>query len=159
MRPGLTCAAERAADEGRDDPDTMDGHPVRLRVCLLGRNDRLHLVPHGQLITVPACDGRGQLHRIVVVACDAVPAVSHDLGPTQGGLWITTRVVELVVAGTRDRLRRIDVGQLGDMCVGDPNHGSAVRSGAGLRADTRLPFAVGFAPAIFMGWQAEHFNF
>jgi leader peptidase (prepilin peptidase)/N-methyltransferase len=35
----------------------------------------------------------------------------------------------------------------------------AVRSGAGLRADTRLPFAVGFAPAIFMGWQAEHFNF
>jgi leader peptidase (prepilin peptidase)/N-methyltransferase len=35
----------------------------------------------------------------------------------------------------------------------------AVRSGAGLRADTRLPFAVGFAPAIFMGWQAQHLNF
>jgi leader peptidase (prepilin peptidase) / N-methyltransferase len=35
----------------------------------------------------------------------------------------------------------------------------AVRSGAGLRADTRLPFAVGFAPAIFMGWQVGRLNF
>jgi leader peptidase (prepilin peptidase) / N-methyltransferase len=35
----------------------------------------------------------------------------------------------------------------------------AVSSGAGLRADTRLPFAVGFAPAIFMGWQVGRLNF
>ena len=26
----------------------------------------------------------------------------------------------------------------------------------GLSGDTKLPFAVGFAPAIFMGWQMQH---
>jgi leader peptidase (prepilin peptidase) / N-methyltransferase len=34
----------------------------------------------------------------------------------------------------------------------------AVRSRATLRAETRLPFAVGFAAAIFLGWQAQHVN-
>ena len=32
----------------------------------------------------------------------------------------------------------------------------AARSRATLRAETRLPFAVGFAAAIFLGWQAQH---
>jgi leader peptidase (prepilin peptidase)/N-methyltransferase len=35
----------------------------------------------------------------------------------------------------------------------------AARSGAGLRAATKLPFAVGFAPAIFMGWQMQRLGF
>jgi leader peptidase (prepilin peptidase) / N-methyltransferase len=35
----------------------------------------------------------------------------------------------------------------------------ALRSGKGLRGETRLPFAVGFAPAIFVGWQAQHLSF
>ncbi len=34
----------------------------------------------------------------------------------------------------------------------------AVRSGAGLRAETKLPFAVGFAPAIFLGWQMQRLH-
>ncbi|MDE3176971.1 MAG: prepilin peptidase [Pseudomonadota bacterium] len=32
---------------------------------------------------------------------------------------------------------------------------SALRAGRGLRADTKLPFAVGFAAAIFVGWQIQ----
>ncbi len=35
----------------------------------------------------------------------------------------------------------------------------AWRTGGHLRADTRLPFAVGFAPAIFVGWQLQSFLF
>ncbi len=31
----------------------------------------------------------------------------------------------------------------------------AARSGANLSAQTKLPFAVGFAPAIFVGWQLQ----
>jgi leader peptidase (prepilin peptidase)/N-methyltransferase len=34
----------------------------------------------------------------------------------------------------------------------------ARRAGAGLRGDTKLPFAVGFAVAIFLGWQAQRLN-
>lgn len=34
----------------------------------------------------------------------------------------------------------------------------AARSGAGLRGDTKLPFGVGFAVAIFVGWQAQRLN-
>ena len=35
----------------------------------------------------------------------------------------------------------------------------AIRAGKGLKAETRLPFAVGFAPAIFVGWQVQHLGF
>ena len=31
--------------------------------------------------------------------------------------------------------------------------------GSALRRDMKLPFAVGFAPAIFVGWQMENFGF
>ena len=34
----------------------------------------------------------------------------------------------------------------------------ALREGHGLRRDTRLPFAVGFAAAIFVGWQYQRLN-
>lgn len=33
----------------------------------------------------------------------------------------------------------------------------ALRAGHGLRADAKLPFAVGFAAAIFVGWQYQRF--
>jgi leader peptidase (prepilin peptidase)/N-methyltransferase len=33
----------------------------------------------------------------------------------------------------------------------------ARRAGQGLRADAKLPFAVGFAAAIFVGWQYQRF--
>jgi leader peptidase (prepilin peptidase)/N-methyltransferase len=32
-----------------------------------------------------------------------------------------------------------------------------LRAGRGLRGDTKLPFAVGFAAAIFVGWQLQRF--
>jgi len=35
----------------------------------------------------------------------------------------------------------------------------AVGSGASLHAETKLPFAVGFAPAIFVGWQLQSLGF
>ena len=35
----------------------------------------------------------------------------------------------------------------------------AARSGASLSAETKLPFAVGFAPAIFVGWQLQSLGF
>ena len=35
----------------------------------------------------------------------------------------------------------------------------AVREGRTPRGDMRLPFAVGLAPAIFLGWQMQHFYF
>jgi leader peptidase (prepilin peptidase) / N-methyltransferase len=35
----------------------------------------------------------------------------------------------------------------------------AARSGARLGAETKLPFAVGFAPAIFVGWQLQSLGF
>ncbi len=35
----------------------------------------------------------------------------------------------------------------------------AARAGAGLQGATKLPFAVGFAPAIFMGWQMQRLGF
>ena len=34
----------------------------------------------------------------------------------------------------------------------------ALRAGHGLRRDTRLPFAVGFAAAIFVGWQYQRLH-
>ncbi len=34
----------------------------------------------------------------------------------------------------------------------------AYRAGQGLRGDTKLPFAVGFAAAIFMGWQLQRLH-
>ena len=34
----------------------------------------------------------------------------------------------------------------------------AFRSGRGLRRDTKLPFGVGFAAAIFVGWQYQRLN-
>ena len=34
-----------------------------------------------------------------------------------------------------------------------------LRWGRGLRSDTKLPFAVGFAAAIFVGWQLQRFYF
>jgi leader peptidase (prepilin peptidase)/N-methyltransferase len=35
----------------------------------------------------------------------------------------------------------------------------AVGTGASLSAETKLPFAVGFAPAIFVGWQLQNLGF
>ena len=35
----------------------------------------------------------------------------------------------------------------------------AARAGAGLSATTKLPFAVGFSAAIFLGWQAQRLYF
>jgi leader peptidase (prepilin peptidase) / N-methyltransferase len=35
----------------------------------------------------------------------------------------------------------------------------AARSGAGLGAATKLPFAVGLAPGIFLGWQLQRLGF
>jgi hypothetical protein len=91
--PRLPGGPEGAAHERGDDPDLIGRDPERLRVGLLGPGDSLHLVPHRQMVCVPAGDGRGHLHRVVVFDEGSVgqrhadglglPALRAELGSFQ----------------------------------------------------------------------------
>src|SRR5262245_24663300 len=75
VRPRAARTAEGATDERADDPHVVWRDAKCLAVGGLCGVDALRLVPNGEPVTVPAGDGRGQLHRIVVVPQDRVAQV------------------------------------------------------------------------------------
>jgi hypothetical protein len=132
MRPGFSGGTERSTHERRDDADAFFGDAEGLRIRLVRPRDSLHLVPDGELVTVPAGDGRRQLHGVVVVAGDRVPQVGRHRRAAKRRIRVPAGVIlhPLVLARFRDRLRGVDVRQwLRCSAVADLHQGSAVRRG------------------------------
>ncbi len=86
--PRLAGVAERAADERGDDPDVVGRDTERLGVVVARVVDALHFVPHGELVAVPGRDGGRDLHRVVVVARDAVGALDGHRRVGQRGVGV-----------------------------------------------------------------------
>ena len=111
MWPGGACAAERAADKRGDHTNVVDRDAERLGVRLARASDALHLVPHGETVAVPAGDGGGEFHGVVVVAFDAELQVGDDGCGPQRRVGVTAGVVGRLSALAPLGLRRIDIRQ------------------------------------------------
>ena len=138
VRPGLTGAAEGAADEGRDDADAVGGDAEGVAVGLLAVVDALDLVPHRELVAVPRGDRGGNLHRVVVVAGDRVRPVDDDGGAAQRGVGVAAGVVGTRLARFAGGVGVVEVGVLRFFAVPHRHQSGTVGGGLeGGRDDDR----------------------
>lgn len=119
---GTGGTAEGPADERRDDADAAGRNAELAGQGAHGAHHVLGLLPDGQPVTVPACDGGVRLHRVVVVAGHPVCQVQPDRGRFQGCVGVAARIGLRVVVGFGDA----DVRRDGLGIVGDPHQARGV---------------------------------
>jgi hypothetical protein len=93
MRPSAQSRPERTADERRDDVDLVGRQPEDRGDLVAYRDDPLALVPERQPIALPPRDRRVRLHRVVLLARNAVNVVESNGRLSEGTFRITPHAV------------------------------------------------------------------
>ncbi len=90
MRPGPQRRAERAPDEGVDDPHVLRGDAEAAGDLVPLVADPLRLAPQRQPLALPLRDGGVRLHRIVLLARHEIGRVDADGRGREGRVGIAS---------------------------------------------------------------------